>query len=316
MHGLNPSLKSTKKAFGESLLALGKEDENVVVLCADLNSSTKTDDFAKNFPDRFFQVGIAEQNMAGIAAGLAACGKKVFITSFAAFSPMRNLDQIRVSICFSDLPVIMVGAYAGLSPSADGATAQELEDIAIMRTLPNTVVLSPVDYEQTKKATEASVTLSKPVYMRLCREDTPEITTASTPFDVKKAQTLIEGDDLTIVCTGPICHEAIIATKKLTENGIKPEVINVHTIKPFDKTLLLQSATKTRLVITVEEHQQSGGLGGAVAEILSEEMPTKVLRIGTRDTFGESGTYAQLKNKYGVDSEAIYSLAVNNINKK
>jgi transketolase len=298
--------KSTRNGFGDSILKIAKDNDKVVALCADLKDSLKLDNFANQFPERFIEVGIAEQNMAGIAAGLALSGKIPFITSFAIFNPGRNWEQIRLSICYSNTNVKIVGSHAGLSHSKDGGMAQNLEDIALMRVLPRMVVLSPCDYYETVRAVEEAAIHNGPVYIRLCRDETNTITTSKTPFKIGEAYVIKEGVDTTVITTGPILYEALVASKELKgKYGIDVEIINCPTIKPLDEDTILKSTKKTGKVITIEDHQITGGLGGAIAELLSEKYPVPVYRIGVRDKFGESGTYEELKNKYGLSSGQI-----------
>jgi transketolase len=299
--------KSTKDGYGQGLLLAGNENENVVALCADLTESTKTDLFAKQFPKRFIQVGIAEQNMAGIAAGLALSGKIPFATSHAGFSPAVNWAQIRLSVCISNLNVKIIGTHSGFSNGPDGVPDQALEDIALMRVLPNMTVISPIDYIQAQKAVLAATKHKGPVYIRLSKEPLPSITTEKTPFEIGKGQLLIEGTDLTIISTGSITCEALIAAKELFDRyHTSAEVIALPTIKPLDKQLIIQSLSKTKRCITVEEHQKIGGLGSAIAEFVCENnLGTPVVRIGVEDTFGESGKYSELIEKYHLDAGAI-----------
>lgn len=301
-------MAATRDGFGEGLILAGEKDDNVVVLTADLSRSTQTDKFAKKFPKRFFEMGISEQNMAGVAAGFALSGKVPFITSFAVFSPGRNWDQIRVSICYSNANVKVVGSHAGFSSTGDGATAQALEDFALMRVLPNMTVLSPADSVETKKAVVASAEHTGPVYIRIMRAKTPVFTTEKTPFEIGKAYTLSEGKDITIIATGPIVYEVLIAAENLEKDGISCEIVNCPTIKPLDEETIFKSAAKTKKVVTVEEHQINGGLGGAVSEFLSQKLPTKMEIVGAKDTFGESGSYVELKNKYGIDAHHIQNV--------
>lgn len=297
---------ATRTGYGDGVVEAGEKDENVVVLCADLTDSTKSTKFEETFPKRFIEVGVAEQNMAGIGAGMALSGKIPFIASYATFSPGRNWDQIRVSICYSKANVKILGAHAGLSVGPDGATHQALEDIAITRVLPNLVVLNPTDYEEAKKATIAAAEYEGPVYIRLAREKTPVFTTPETPFEIGKAQVLRSGKDLTIISSGPVLYEALQAAHELDiRHGINCEVINLATIKPLDKETILSSAEKTRRVITVEEHQVNGGVGGAVAELLAQELPIPMKIIGVEDTFGESGQFEELWEKYGISAHHI-----------
>lgn len=296
----------TRNGYGDGVLEAGKEDDQVVVLCADLTESTRSQKFEEEFPKRFVQVGVAEQNMAGIAAGMALEGKIPFTSSYAVFNPGRNWDQIRVSICYTNANVKIIGAHAGLSVGPDGATHQALEDIAITRVLPNLTVLSPADYEEAKKATIAAAKYEGPVYIRLAREKTPAFTTPDTPFEIGKAQTVMEGRDVTIFSTGPILYEAMKAANELkTDRGISCEVVNVSTIKPLDEKTILEKTKKTGRVVTVEEHQVSGGLGGAITEFLSQNYPVPTRIIGVKDTFGESGDYEELWEKYEINSRHI-----------
>ena len=297
---------ATRDGYGDGVVEAGRADENVVVLCGDLTESTRSETFADAFPERFFEMGVAEQNMAGVAAGLALNGKVAFIASYAVFSPGRNWDQIRVSVCYSNANVKIIGAHAGLSVGPDGATHQALEDIAIMRVLPNMVVLNPCDAVEAKKAVIAAAKHKGPVYIRLSREKTPVFTTEKTPFEIGKAQKFMEGRDITIFSSGPILYEAMKAAHELKErNGISCEVINVPTIKPLDEKVIFAAAEKTRRVITVEEHQVNGGFGSAIAELLSEKFPVPIKIIGVRDTFGESGEPKQLWEKYGISAHNI-----------
>jgi len=298
--------KSTREGFGEAIGNIAKDNPNVIALSADLSSSLKLEVFKKENPKRFIQCGIAEQNMAGISAGLALSGKIPFMASFACFSPSRNWDQIRVSIAQQCANVKIVGAHSGLSASTDGRSAQALEDIALMRVLPNFTVIQPIDYEETIKVINESTKHKGPVYIRLHREQFPEITTNKTPFEIGKAYIYKEGTDITLIASGPILFEVLKAANNLQiKNKINAEVIAVPTIKPLDEPTILKSAQKTQRVVTIEEHQIIGGLGSAVSEVLSEKMPVKMLRIGVNDTFGESGTYSELLDKYGLSAHHI-----------
>lgn len=303
-------LRSTRDAFGEALMELGTENENIVVLSADLSESTRTKQFNETFPKRFFQVGVAEQNMAGIAAGLALSGKIPFMTSFAVFSPGRNWDQIRVSICYSGANVKIASSHAGLASGPDGASHQALEDIALTRVLPNLTVICPADYNQTKKAVKAVAAHTGPVYLRLFRPDTPLLTGKNDIFEIGKAQVLQEGTDVTLAGTGPILAEVLAAAKELGKRNISCEVINVSTIKPLDRETILASVKKTKRIITVEDHQVHCGLGGAVAELVAQEFPVPLKIIGVEDTFGESGKYEELLDKYGLSAKHIYKRVV------
>lgn len=302
---LNKEMKSTREAYGEALLALAKNNKNLVVISADLAESTRVQAFAKKYPKRFIEVGVAEQNMLGVAAGLALSGKTVFASSFAVFSPGRNWDQLRVSVCYSKANVKIVSTHAGLSVGEDGASHQALEDIAITRVLPNLMVISPIDYEETKKAVLAISKIKDPVYLRLHRQASPEITNSKSPFQIGKANILQAGLDLTLVGCGPILNEAILAAANLKKEKISVEIINCHTIKPLDKNTILKSLQKTKKLITLEEHQIAGGLGSAILEQIVSVYPVPVKMIGVQDSFGESGKPEELWHKYKIDSDYI-----------
>jgi transketolase len=294
-----------RQGFGKGLLAAGNQNEQVVAACADLTDSTKMNLFAEAFPDRFIEVGVAEQNLVTVGAGLAAQGKIPFVSSYAAFSPGRNWEQIRTTICLNDRPVKIAGSHAGISVGPDGATHQMLEDIAMMRALPNMVVLSPCDSLEAERATIAMAHDGRPNYLRLAREATPIITTDKTPFEIGKAYIYSPGTDLTIISTGTMTYHALVAGEHLYKEGIDVEVVHVPTIKPLDGLTILQSAKKTKRVITAEEAQINGGLGGAVAELLGEELPTKMVRIGIKDRFGESGKPDELLEHFGLTAKHI-----------
>lgn len=298
---------ATRDGFGEALLELGEINKNIVVLTADLSESTKVLYFAKKYPERFIECGVAEQNMAGIAAGLAAEGKIPFMTSYAVFSPGRNWDQIRVSICYSNLPVKIIGCHTGLSVGPDGATHQALEDIALMRVLPNMTVVVPCDATQAKQATQAITSILGPCYLRLTREATPTINQSSNvKFQIGKADVLENyGQDVAIIACGPLVHQALVAAQELNDEGIKTIVINNHTIKPLDKVTLLKAARDCGAVVTVEEHQIFGGMGSAVSELLSANYPVPMEFIGMPDSFGESGQPEELLEKYGMSISKI-----------
>jgi transketolase len=302
-------LEATRKGFGKGLLEAGKLNENVVAACADLTDSTQMSLFAEAFPDRFIEVGVAEQNLVTVGSGLAAQGKIPFVSSYAAFSPGRNWEQIRTTICLNDRPVKIVGSHAGLYTGADGATHQVLEDIALMRVLPNMVVIVPGDSLEAEKAVLAMAKDHRPNYLRLAREATPVLTTEKTPFEIGRAYLYTEGKDLTIISTGTMTYQALVAADKLFTEGIDAEVVHVPTIKPLDGVTILKSVHKTKKVMTVEEHQINGGLGGAVAELLSEEFPVKIKRIGVRDRFGQSGKPDELLLHYGLTYKHIMSEA-------
>lgn len=306
---VSTNFKSTRDAFGAAMVALGEKNPNVVALCADLTDSVKLGDFAQKFPSRFFQVGIAEQNMAGLAAGLALGGKKVFMASHAGFIPGQNWNQIRMSICMNKANVVIIGSHGGFSNGPDGAPdGGNLEDLALTRVLPNMIVVNPIDYEQTIKVVLAAADHVGPMYIRLCKQPTPEITTVGTEFEVGAAQVVVEGKDGSIFATGPIIFEALLAARELkVKHKIDLEVVSVPTIKPLDAKTILESVKKTGLAITLEEHQKIGGLGSAVAELLGEQLPTKLIRMGMDDRFGESGSYRELVDKFGLNASAVVS---------
>jgi len=301
----DPEMLATRDGFGEGLLELGKQDLKVVALCADLTDSTRVSKFAKEFPSRFFQMGITEQTMMGAGTGFALCDKVPFVSSYAAFNPGRNWDQLRVSVCYTNANVKIVGAHAGLSVGPDGATHQALEDIAITRVLPNLTVVVPCDFLQAKKATIAIGKKKGPCYIRLGRDKTALITTTKTGFVLGKGQVFSEGKDVVLIACGIMVYEALVAAKKLSRKKISCTVINMHTIKPFDTGLLVKWAKKCKAVVSCEEHQIVGGLGGAVAEVLGSNCPVAHERVGVSDTFGESGNTSQLMKKYGLTSEDI-----------
>ncbi|MES2837581.1 MAG: transketolase family protein [Bacteroidota bacterium] len=297
--------KDTRSGFGAGLHELGKTNPNVVALCADLIGSLKMDAFIKDFPDRFFQIGIAEANMMGIAAGLTVGGKIPFTGTFANFSTGRVYDQIRQSIAYSDKNVKICASHAGLTLGEDGATHQILEDIGLMKMLPGMVVINPCDYNQTKAATIAIADYHGPVYLRFGRPVVPVFTPADQKFEIGKAWMINEGTDVSIFATGHLVWKAIEAGEKLAEKGINAEIINIHTIKPLDREAVLASAKKTRCVVTAEEHQMNGGLGDSIAQLLARELPTPMEFVAVNDSFGESGTPDQLMTKYGLDSVNI-----------
>lgn len=298
-------LESTRKGFGRGLLEAGKLNEHVVAACADLTESTQISLFAKEFPERFVQIGVAEQNLVTVGSGLAAMGKIPFVSSYAAFSPGRNWEQIRTTICLNNRPVKIVGSHAGLSVGPDGATHQMLEDLALMRALPNMVVLAPGDSVEAEKATLAMAKDKRPNYMRLARENTPIFTTSDTPFEIGKAYVFEPGNDVTIIATGTMTYHALVAAQKMFKSGIDAEVIHCPTIKPLDTDTILKSVRKTGAVVTCEEAQINGGLGGAVAELLGEECPSPLRRIGMKDHFGESGTPNELMEHFGLTAKII-----------
>ena len=302
---INTGNKDTRSGFGAGLTELGQTNENVVALCADLIGSLKMDDFKKNHPERFFQIGIAEANMIGIAAGLTIGGKIPFTGTFANFSTGRVYDQIRQSVAYSDKNVKICASHAGLTLGEDGATHQILEDIGLMKMLPGMTVINTCDYNQTKAATIAIADHHGPVYLRFGRPSVPNFTPEDQTFEIGKALKLTEGTDVTIVATGHLVWEALEAAKVLHEKGISAEVINIHTIKPLDDKAILDSVAKTGCIVSAEEHNYLGGLGESIARVLSQLRPTPQEFIATQDTFGESGTPAQLMEKYGLNAENI-----------
>lgn len=301
--------KDTRSGFGVGLLELGQKRPEVVALCADLTGSLKMDAFAKEFPDRFFQVGIAEANMMGIAAGLTIGGKIPFTGTFANFSTGRVYDQIRQSIAYSGKNVKICASHAGLTLGEDGATHQILEDLGLMKMLPGMVVINPCDFNQTRAATIAIADHDGPVYLRFGRPTVPNFTPADQKFEIGKAVMLNEGTDVSIFATGHLVWKAIEAGEALAQKGISAEIINIHTIKPLDEEAVLASVKKTGCVVTAEEHQMNGGLGDSIAQLLARTMPAPVEYVAVNDTFGESGTPDQLMKKYGLDSINIVEAA-------
>ncbi len=298
---------ATRESYGNALVEVGKEHEDLIVLDADLAGATKTGIFKKAFPERHWDVGIAEANMTGIAAGLATCGKVPFISSFAMFAAGRNFEQVRNSIGYPHLNVKIGATHAGISVGEDGATHQCLEDIALMRTIPGMVVINPADDVEARAAVHAAYDHVGPVYLRFGRLPVPVFNDeAAYKFEIGKGIVLKEGKDVTIFATGLCVNETVEAEKMLAKDGIDAEIINIHTIKPIDRELVVKSAQKTGKVVTVEEHSVIGGLGSAVCDVLCEEAPTKVLKIGVNDVFGESGPALELLHKYELDAEGIY----------
>lgn len=295
----------TRDGFGEGLVLAADENPNIVALCADLTESTRMEAFKKKYPERFIEVGVAEQNLVTVASGMAAAGKIPFTSSYAIFSPGRNWEQIRTTICYNDQPVKIVGSHAGISVGPDGATHQALEDIAIMRALPNMFVVCPADSIEAKKATIAIAKNNKPSYIRLSRDKVSTITTEETPFEIGIAEIFHEGKDVTVIACGQMVYLALLAAKELKDQKISVRVINMHTIKPLDKKCILQAAEETGAIVTAEEHQVTGGLGGAVAEVLSQNYPVPLKIIGIEDRFGESGDPQELLKKFGLTKEAI-----------
>ena len=312
----NTGSKDTRSGFGAGMTELGQKNENVVALCADLIGSLQFDDFKKNHPERFFQIGIAEANMIGIAAGLTIGGKIPFTGTFANFSTGRVYDQIRQSIAYSDKNVKICASHAGVTLGEDGATHQILEDIGLMKMLPGMTVINTCDYNQTKAATIAISAFEGPVYLRFGRPSVANFTPVDQQFEVGKGLLLQEGTDVTIVATGHLVWEALEAAKILNEQGIRAEVINIHTIKPLDDDIIIKSVAKTGCIVTAEEHNYMGGLGESVARVLALNHPTPQEFVATQDTFGESGTPAQLMDKYGLNKEAIVTASQKVIQRK
>ena len=308
--------KDTRSGFGDGLTELGRTNQNVVALCADLTGSLKMNEFKKNHPERFFQVGVAEANMIGIAAGLTIGGKIPFTGTFANFSTGRVYDQIRQSIAYSGKNVKICASHAGITLGEDGATHQILEDIGMMKMLPGMTVINTCDYNQTKAATIAIANYKGPVYLRFGRPKVPVFTPENQIFEIGKAIQLQEGNDVTIVATGHLVWEALEAVKILYDKGISADVINIHTIKPIDKEAILKSVKKTRCIVTAEEHNYLGGLGESVSRILTSNSPVPQEFVATNDTFGESGTPAQLMEKYGLSASSIVEKVEKVINRK
>ncbi|MEI7595467.1 MAG: transketolase C-terminal domain-containing protein [Bacteroidota bacterium] len=308
--------KDTRSGFGEGLLEAGKRNPNVLALCADLTGSLKMDAFAKEFPNRFFQVGIAEANMIGMASGMAIGGKIPFTGTFANFSTARVYDQIRQAVAYSNKNVKICASHAGLTLGEDGATHQTMEDLGLMKMLPNMTVINTCDFNQTKAATIAVAEFDGPVYLRFGRPTVPNFTPSDQKFEIGKAIMLNEGADVTIIATGHLVWPAIEACEILEQKGINAEIINIHTIKPLDKNAILQSVQKTKCVVTAEEHFMNGGLGDSIAQLLSLSLPTPLEMVAVDDTFGESGTPDQLMTKYGLDTQHIVDAAMKVIKRK
>lgn len=302
-----PDQVPQRNGYGEGVVEAGRANENVVVLCCDLTESTRSAAFREAFPERFVEIGIAEQDMAGIAAGMAFSGKIPYMSSYATFSPGRNWDQIRVSVCYSMANVKIMGAHAGISVGPDGATHQALEDIAITRCLPNMTVIVPCDYHQAKKAAISIASMDGPVYMRFGREKVPVVTTEKTPFKIGQADTYRDGGDVTVIACGSLVYEALVAAEALSADGIDCRVINCHTVKPIDEETIIRAAGETGAIVTAEEHQVHGGLGSAVAEVLSRHRPAPVEYVAMMDRFGESGEPGELMKKFGLDADGIKS---------
>ena len=298
--------KATRQGFSDALMELGKENPNVVVLGGDVSGSVKVDAFAKAYPDRFFSVGVSEADMMGVAAGLALVGKIPFASAYGEFATGRPFDQIRQSLAYSEIPVKICASHCGITVGPDGATHQSLEDIALMRVLPHMTVICPSDYLETKRAVKASLSITKgPVYIRFFRDNTPMFNSDATPFEIGKANTLVDGNDATVIACGLQVWEAIKAAETLRQDGISTRVINMHTVKPLDKEAVTKAAKETGAIVTAEDHQIHSGLGGAVAECLAQLLPTPQEFVAVRDTFGESGKGSELMEKYGIASGDI-----------
>ena len=312
-----PDMAATRDGFGVGLAEAAKTDERIVALCADLTESTRMEEFKKRFPERFVEIGVAEQNLAALSSGMAAYGKIPFITSYAAFSPGRNNEQIRTTISLNNVPVKVVGSHAGLQTGADGATHQALEDIALMRVQPNMVVISPCDSEEARKATIAAAVNGTPVYLRLMREKTPIMTTTETPFEIGKANLVWKSDapQAALFATGSLLHNALLAARQLEAEGVRVSVTNIHTIKPLDSEAIVREA-RVGAVVTVEEHQIAGGLGSAIAEALAQEYSVPIEFVGVRDQYGQSGTPAELIEHYGLGVSHIVAAAKKAIARK
>lgn len=302
--------KATRQSYGEALLELGKENKNIVVFDADLSTATKTNIFAKEFPERFYDMGIAEQNMISTAAGMSTCGKIPYASTFAVFAAGRAYDQIRNSVCYPKLNVKICATHAGVTVGEDGATHQMIEDISLMRTLPNMTVLSTSDDVQTKWAVKEISKINGPVYLRLSRLATPIIYGENQKFEIGKAVQIGEGTDATIFATGVTVSEAIRAQEILENKGIKVRVVDIHTVKPIDKDMVIKCAKETKKLISVEDHNVIGGLGSAISEVLTEEYPVKLVRMGINDTFGKSGKATELMQYFGITAENIVEKVV------
>ena len=309
---MDNELKATRQSYGEALLELGKENENIVVLDADLSNATKTNLFAKQFPERFFDMGIAEANMIGTAAGLATCGKIAYVSTFAAFAAGRAYDQIRCSVAYPKLNVKICATHSGITVGEDGATHQMIEDLALMRTMPNMTVLCTSDDTETKWAVKEISKIEGPVYLRLARMKTRKIYNEKQKFEIGKAVQIGEGTDATIFATGIAVEQAIIAKEELEKQGINVRVVDMHTIKPIDEKIIIKCARETKKLISIEDHNIIGGLGSAISEVLTKEEPKKLTRLGIKDIFGKSGKAEQLIKYFGISSSDIISLLKTN----
>lgn len=302
---MNREYKSVRSEYGKTLVELGKTNPNIVVLDADLSSSTQTKLFAKEFPERFFNVGISEQDLITTAAGLSCTGKIPFVSTFAMFASGRAWEQVRNTICYSNLNVKIAATHGGITVGEDGASHQALEDISLMRSIPNMTVIVPADAEETRQAIKFAAEFNGPVYIRISRSNLPDIFDSAYKFDYKKANIIKEGKDITLITNGETLVETIDCAKILSEKGIDAEIINVPVVKPLDNETIINSAKKTNRVITIENHSIIGGLGSAVCELLSEKYPTQITRIGTNDEFGQSGTAKELMAFYGLNAEKL-----------
>jgi len=301
--------KSERDGFGDGLVLVGSKNENVIALTADLKDSVKMSEFANRFPERFFDVGIAEQNLVSIASGMTAEGKIPFIASYSIFCPGRSWEQIRTNICYNNRPVKIIGSHAGISTGPDGGSHQSLEDIALTRILPNMTVIVPCDAIETKKATIACTKIETPTYIRISRNETPKITTEETPFEIGKAQIVYAPEQgiaqVGIIASGPILYRALLTVKELEKNGIKVKIMNLSTIKPLDEKAIIDLAKETKRIVTCEDHQINGGVGSSVSECLSKNYPTIIEMIGIEDKFGQTGTPEELEKYYKIDKESI-----------
>ena len=308
---MNSEMKATRQSYGEALLELGRENKNIVVLDADLSSATKTNLFAKEFPNRFFDRGIAEQNMMSTAAGISTCGKIPYASTFAVFAAGRAYDQIRNSICYPRLNVKICATHAGITVGEDGATHQMIEDISLMRTLPNMTVISTSDDTETKWAVKEISKINGPVYLRLARVEVPKIYEENQKFEIGKAIQIGDGNDATVFSTGVTVSEALKAQEVLSKEGINIRVVDIHTIKPIDREIIIKSAKETKKLISIEDHNIIGGLGSAISEVLTDEFPSKLIRLGVKDTFGKSGNAKELMKYFGITSDDIIKVIKN-----
>lgn len=318
LYDINVEQKAIRDGFGEGVIEAGEKNQNVVVLCADLKESTRVQEFSQKFPDRFFELGVAEQNLASVASGMAVMGKIPFIASYAIFSPGRNWEMIRTTICYNHTNVKVVGAHAGLNVGPDGGSHQMLEDLALMRVLPKMTVVVPCDALEAHKATLVLAELVGPAYIRLAREKSPVVTTVETPFKIGQAEVLVgvENPDAVIIACGLMVHRALLATRKLEKEGIKVAVINNHTIKPLDEKTILEMVKRAGAVVTAEEHQQAGGLGSAIAELLAKNNPVPIEFVAVADRFGQSGEPAELMEHYGLGVDDIIEAVKKAIKRK